>query len=59
MVHGIGTIGANLHLIDGALAIAGDALDGDADRSEIVRQAEVVHLEINKLAQPLWREFHF
>ena len=36
-----------------------DAFDGNADRSEILRQAEIVHLGIDELAQPLRREFHF
>ena len=40
VVHGIGTIGANLHLEDGVLALAGDALDGNPDRSEVLRQAD-------------------
>src|SRR5262249_32726345 len=55
---GVGTIGADLHLVNRALAVAANPLDGDADRSEILRQAEIVDLEIDKLTQPMGREFH-
>ena len=32
MVHGIGTVGGDLHLEDCVVAFAGDAFDGDARR---------------------------
>ena len=59
MVHGIGTVGANLHLEDSVLAFAADALDGNSNRSKVLRQAAIVHLGIHELAQPCGRKFHF
>ena len=57
-VHDIGTVGANFHLEDRVLRVASDAFDGNTGGGEVLRQAEIVHLGIDELAQPSWREFH-
>ena len=48
VIHGVGTIGSDLHLIDGVFALAGDAFDGDARQSQFVRKTPVVDRKVNE-----------
>ena len=58
MIHGVGTVGGDLHLEDGVLAFAGDAFDRDAREREFVRETVVVDLEVDEVAEPVGRKFH-
>jgi hypothetical protein len=58
MIHGVGTVGGDLHLEHGAVAFAGNALDGDARESKFVRKSSVVDRKVNEVAQPMGRDFH-
>ena len=58
MIHGIGTVGRDLHLEDGVVAFAGDAFDGYAREREFVRKPSVVDGKVNEVAQPMGRNFH-
>ena len=58
MIHGIGTVGRDLHLEDGVVAFAGNAFDGNARESEFVRKRRVIDGKVNKVAQPVRRNFH-
>jgi hypothetical protein len=52
MIHRIGTVGGDLHLEDGGVALAGNALDGNARQGKFIRKAPVVDREVNEIAQP-------
>ena len=52
MVHGVGTVGGDLHLEDGVIAFARDAFDGDAGQCEFVRKTAVIDGKVNEVAQP-------
>src|SRR5208337_4754237 len=58
MIHGIGTVGRDLHLEDSVVAFAGDALDGNARKSKFVRKTSVVDRKVNEVTQPMRRDFH-
>ena len=58
VIHGVGTVGGDLHLEDGAVAFAGDAFDRDAGKRKFVRKTTVVDREVNEVAQPMGRNFH-
>ena len=58
MVHGVGTVGANLHFEDSVIAIAADAFDRDPNQSQIFRQLAVINRQRNKFTYPLGRKFH-
>ena len=45
MIHGIGTVGRDLHLEDGVVAFAGNTFHGDARKSKFVRKPSVVDSE--------------
>ncbi len=58
VIHGVGTVGRDLHLEDGVVALAGNAFDGDAREREFVRKTGVVDRQVNEVAQPMRRNFH-
>ena len=53
MIHGIRTVGPDLHLEDGILPFAGNGLHGDACGSQIVGELTIVDFEVGKFAHPL------
>ena len=52
MIHGVGTVGRDLHLVDGRFALARDALDGNAGKREFLRKTTVIDPKVNEVAQP-------
>ena len=58
MIHRIRTVGRDLHLEDGVIAFARDALNGNARKSKFVRKTQVVDRKVNEVAQPMVRDFH-
>jgi hypothetical protein len=58
MIHRIRTVRRDLHLIDCAVAFAGNTFNGNARKREFVRKTEVVDREVNELAKPMRRDFH-
>ena len=58
MVHCVGTVGANLHLKHGAGTGAADAFNGNADGGQVLGQTLVIDWDVNKIANPLWRDLH-
>src|ERR1019366_8949113 len=59
MIHGIGTVGRDLHLVDGSVAFARDAFNSNARKSKFVCKAKIVDRNIDKVAQPMRANFHF
>src|SRR5215469_14802685 len=58
VIHGVGTIGANLHFEDPVRAFTGDAFDRNPNRSEVLGQTAIAARNINEVANPLGRKFH-
>src|SRR5580704_7791334 len=58
MIHRVGTIGRNVHLEGGLIPLAADRLDCNPRQSQIIGKLMVVDVEVNKIAQPLRRNFH-
>ena len=50
MIHGVGAVGCDLHFVDGGVARAGYAFDGDAGESEFVGKTWVVDREVIQAA---------
>jgi hypothetical protein len=50
VIHGIGTVGRDLHLEDCVVAGAGDAFNGDARESEFVGETSVFDRKVNEVA---------
>jgi hypothetical protein len=59
MIHGVRTVGSDLHFKDGIRTFAGNAFDRDADGSQIFGEPAIVDGKVNELANPLWRELHY
>src|SRR5260370_36527312 len=58
MIHRVGAVGRDSHFENGAGAAPDDALDGDTDVGQVLSQPKVVDGEIDKIANPLWRDLH-
>src|SRR5258708_38055938 len=58
MVDGVGTVGANLHLKHGVGAGAADGFNCNADSGQVLGQTLVIDWDVNKIANPLWRDLH-
>ena len=58
VIHGVRTVGGDLHLEDGVVAFAGDAFDCDAREREFIRKTAVVEFEVDEVAEPVGRKFH-
>jgi len=58
MIHGVGTVGGDLHFEDGILAFARDPFDRDAGQSQFIPKTAVVDFEVNEVAEPMGRKFH-
>src|SRR5580704_6552076 len=58
MIHGMRTVGANLHFEDRVSARRADAFDGNSRGSQILSEPPVIDREIDVVANPLWRKFH-
>ncbi len=58
MIHSVRTIGGDVHFEDGPVTLAADRLDRDPSQRQIIRKLMVVDVEVNKIAQPLSRNFH-
>src|SRR5437660_10868901 len=52
MIHRVWPVCPDLHFEDVIRALAGNALDRDANSSQVFGEAAVVHRQINELAQP-------
>ena len=59
MVHGVGTVGSDVHIENRAVAFAADGLDRNTGQREIIRQLVIIHLEVDEITQPVGRDFHF
>src|SRR6202171_4900754 len=59
MVHGVGTVGGDVHIEARAVAFPADGLDRNSGQREIVRQLVIIHLDVDEITQPLGRDFHF
>src|SRR5438309_7460715 len=59
MIHRIRTIRPNLHLEHSICTRAAAALDRNSNVGQVLSQPQVVNREIDEVANPLWRKFHF
>ena len=58
MIHRIRTVRSNLHLEHGVGACPADSLDRNPNIGQVFSQPPVIDGEINKVANPMGREFH-
>ena len=58
VVHGIRTIGRDLHFEDGVFALTADRFHGDPCQGQVVRELVVVDREVNEITQPCGRNLH-
>ena len=57
MIHGIGTVGGDVHVEDGVSARAIDGFDCDSRMREVVGEASVVNFYVDEFTEPLGGEF--
>ncbi len=59
VIHRVRTVGRDVHLEGGLITFAADRLDCNPGQGQIIGELVVIDVEVNEIAQPLRRNFHY